>query len=129
MGMTMKMRKHSLAMCAAIAGVLVALPALPVASQARQFDGVWRIRHTSADCRDKSGGYSLTIGNGKVRGRIASGAISGTISPSGAVSWSHPAALDAAPVTWEGRLRGKTGAGTYESAGGKCRGTFSARRN
>jgi len=113
----------------AIAGVLLALPALPASSQTGQFDGVWRITHTSADCRDKSGGFALTIASGMVRGRIPSGAITGIISPSGAVRWSLPAALDAAPVVWEGSFRGNTGAGTYESAGGKCRGTFTARRN
>jgi hypothetical protein len=123
-----KARLHSLALCATLAGSLAALPALPASSQVRQFDGVWRVTHTSADCRSKRGGFTLTIANGRVRGRAGSGTASGNISPSGAVSWSHPAEHDAAPVHWEGRFRGNAGAGSYARADGKCRGAFTARR-
>jgi len=114
--------------CAALAAVLVALPAASTSAQVGQFDGVWRITHTSASCRHKSGRFKLTIANGTVRGRVPSGTISGTISADGTLRWSSPAAVDAAQVNWEGRLRGNKGAGSYERADGSCRGTFAVRR-
>jgi hypothetical protein len=122
------MRLASLAMWAVIAGTLALLPARPASAQAGQFDGVWRIRHTSASCRDKSGGFRVTIAGGRVGGRVQAGTISGTISSAGAVRWSLPAADDAAPVIWEGRFRDNAGAGTYGRQDGKCRGTFAAAR-
>jgi hypothetical protein len=123
-----KLRLSSLAMWAIMAGSLAVLPAWPVSAQVGQFDGVWTIRHTSASCRNKSGGFRVTIAGGKVGGRVQAGTISGTISSSGTVRWSLPAAEDAARVIWEGRFRGNAGAGTYERQDGKCRGTFAARR-
>ena len=122
------LRPYSLAMWAIVAGTLAVLPAWPASAQVGQFDGVWRIRHTSASCRDKSGGFRVTIASGRVGGRVQAGTISGTISSAGAVRWSLPAGDDAAPVIWEGRFRGNAGAGTYERQDGKCRGTFAARR-
>jgi hypothetical protein len=118
----------SFIMCAALAVILAALPAASASAQVRQFDGVWRIAHTSASCQHKSGGFKLTIANGTIRGRVPSGTISGTISADGAVRWSFPAAIDAVPVNWEGRLRGNKGTGSYERADGRCRGTFTVRR-
>jgi hypothetical protein len=123
-----KLRLSSLAMGAVIAGTLAALPAWPAPAQVGQFDGAWRITHTSANCRNKSGSFRLTIAGGRAGGRVQAGTISGTISSAGAVRWSLPAADDAAPVIWEGRFRGNAGAGTYERQDGKCRGTFAARR-
>jgi hypothetical protein len=111
----------------AIAAALAA-PASPAAAQAGQFDGVWRVTHSSATCRDKSGRFRLIVANGRIRGRVRAGTISGTVSPSGDVRWSSPAALDAAPVLWEGRFRGNTGLGTYVRQDGKCGGSFRARR-
>jgi len=114
---------------AVVTGFLLMSPLSVGPSLADQFDGTWRISHRSATCANKQGGYTLTIANGKVRGRISSGTISGTISAAGDARWTHPAVLDGAPVSWEGRFRGNSGQGTYVSAGGKCGGTFTARRN
>jgi hypothetical protein len=114
---------------AVVATSLLVSPQSVGVSLADQFDGTWRISHRSATCTHKQGGYTLTIANGKVRGRVSSGTISGSISASGDVRWSHPAAIDGAPVDWEGRFRSNKGLGTYVSAGGKCGGTFTARRN
>jgi hypothetical protein len=120
----MSVRTHTLAVVAA-AGILSAVLPSPASSQARQFDGVWKITHKSANCMVKSGGYTISIANGRVRG----GANSGTVSPSGAIAWTRPAGLDGAPVTWEGRLSGNGGSGTYVRADGKCRGVFKLQRN
>jgi hypothetical protein len=114
----------SFIMCAVLAAVLAALPAASASAQVGQFDGLWRVEHTSASCRHKSGSFTLRIAGGTVRGRR----IAGTISSSGDVRWSSSAAHDAAPVVWEGRFRGATGLGTYERSDGKCRGSFRARR-
>ena len=122
------MRPCLLAVTAIVAGTLAALPARPASAQVRQFDGVWRVTHTSASCRNKSGGFRLTIANGKVGGRVRAGTVSGTVSASGAVRWSIPADYDAAAVIWEGRLRGNTGLGTYERQDGSCRGSFRVMR-
>jgi hypothetical protein len=107
---------------------LAALPAWPSSAQVGQFDGVWRVRHSSATCDDKGGSFTLTIAKGSVRGRIAAGSISGTVSASGVVRWTHAARSDATPVIWQGRLHGNTGAGSYERQDGKCHGTFALRR-
>jgi hypothetical protein len=122
------MRPSSLAVWAIIAGTLVILPAGPTSAQVGQFDGPWRVRHSSATCHVKSGSYRMIIANGKIRGRTSSGAISGEVFPSGLVRWTSPAKVDVAPMNWEGRLRGDKGAGTFVRQDGKCRGTFTARR-
>ena len=120
--------KRRLATSAVIVCALAAFPAWPASAQVGQFDGVWTVRHSSATCSDKGGSFRLTIDKGSVRGRIAAGTISGTVSASGAVRWTHPARSDAAPVIWEGRLHGNTGAGSYERQDGKCHGTFALQR-
>jgi hypothetical protein len=86
------------------------------------------VTHTSASCRNKSGGFRLTIANGKVGGRVRAGTVSGTVAASGAGRWTLPADYDAAAVIWEGRLRGNTGLGTYERQDGSCRGSFRVMR-
>ncbi len=126
--MTDTARLSSFIMCAALAGVLAAVPAVSTSAQVRQFDGVWRVTHTSSSCRHKSGSFKLTVANGTIRGKVPSGTISGTIAADGALRWSFAAAVDAGSVVWEGRLRGNRGAGSYERADGSCRGTFAVRR-
>jgi hypothetical protein len=112
----------ALIVCAALAWAALSAPT--ASAQVRQFDGLWRVRQTSASCMIKSGGFVLRIVNGTVRGR----GIAGTISASGDVRWSSAAEHDGAPVIWEGRFRGRTGRGTYERSDGKCRGSFTAQR-
>jgi len=111
-----------------VAGILLVLPASTALSQAGQFDGTWRITQQGDTCMIKRGGYTFTVANGAIRGRMTAGSISGTVSASGEARWTHPAVADGKPVNWSGTFRGSTGSGSYARADGKCAGTFTAKR-
>jgi hypothetical protein len=115
-----------MAATALAAGVVFAAPVASAAS----FDGPWSVTviTRSGQC-EGSYRYGVLISGGRVSYLGGGGvAVSGRVSPSGAVSVSVAASGNRAHGT--GRLRGNSGGGSWRGSGpsGACAGVWSASR-
>ena len=107
--------------------VLAALPIPPTVappparSLGGSFDGAWKIVRVGTNCRNPSFVFNINIDNGAMRGRA------GSVSPSGAVNFTARTE-SGKPNHFKGAFSGNSGSGTFAVPGGKCHGTFTAKR-
>ena len=124
------MDRHCLRSAIAAAAFAVSAVSVATVASAAPFDGPWSVTVVtrSGPC-DQSYRYGIMVSGGRV-GYLGGGgvAISGRVSPSGAVSVSVAAAGNRAHGS--GRLRGNSGGGSWRGSGpsGACAGTWSASR-
>jgi hypothetical protein len=102
-----------------------------VAATADRHDGTWSIRMvTDAGICDRSYDYSIAIENGSVRYLLAPGdsptSVSGRIGPDGSVDLDIRRSI--AKVDANGRLNGKSGAGTWKLGMLGCSGRWTAQK-
>ena len=101
-----------------------ALPTAPVTrSGGGAFDGHWQIVRTGQQC---AAGPVNTFGLTIVAGNVTTGP--GTVRPDGAFNFERMSSHGTRPVRFSGRLQGDAGSGTFAAVGGKCHGTFTAKK-
>lgn len=111
---------------AVVAGCLLATPAF---AQTTKFDGTWSVEVvTLQGACDRAYRYSVDIQNGLARyGGPENFDVQGRVRPNGSISAEISRGQDKANVT--GRLSGKSGTGTWTTAGGRvCSGQWNAEK-
>ncbi len=88
------------------------------------YDGIWMVKHVSANCSVKSGSRRIEVNGTRVK--LFEG--SGQITASGAVRWTTPSRTDGQPMDWSGNFQANSGSGSYGRRNGGCSGTFTAAR-
>jgi len=111
----------------AVAQPATAVRPVPGGNQGR-FAGTWTITRSGQNCR---GGiqfaFQVIISHDVVGGNTAFAEINGTIGTSGTIKFSHKNSVKGGPdLRYVGKLADKDGSGTFSSAWGDCRGTFTA---
>lgn len=112
-------------------GLGVTLIGGAMAAPAAKHDGTWSVRMvTDSGICDASYNYSIAIDNGNVRYIPAPGdsptTVSGQIGPNGAVDLDIRRSI--AKVDANGRLSGKSGAGTWQLGMLGCAGRWTAQK-
>lgn len=92
-----------------------------------RYDGIWTIHNSGGSgCVSKSGSYNIQVENGRVKGLNKPG--SGTVSASGHLSYTTQSTANGKPMPVSGTLSEKSGSGSYSVTGGRCTGSFIARK-
>lgn len=100
----------------------------PAASSgSHPFDGKWTITRTGPGCPLPTYTFTITIENSRTEGKAGGGPVKGSVSPTGPISFSHPAPTGPLSVTFSGSLRGNNGNGSFKAPG--CNGTFIAKKD
>jgi hypothetical protein len=117
---------------------VAALPKLEQPSAGGPFDGIWYLHRLGPGCSPGTQDVRQTIfiTNGTVKGQGPLGPITGTVSSTGQLRYSHTShtgdrqTADGHRLTYQLTLRGKSGSGTFEHIrpGSRCSGTITATR-
>jgi hypothetical protein len=116
---------------------VAALPKLERPSAGGSFDGIWNLHRLGPGCTGTEDvRQTIVITNGAVKGQGPLGPITGTVSSTGQLRYSHASHIgdhktaDGYRLTYHAALRGNTGSGTFEHTkpGSRCNGTITAKR-
>lgn len=98
------------------------------ASRATAYDGRWKVVRTGKQCPTRSFQFELAVEGSTVGGTLGPDwTITGKVKATGEFEFSH----DGKPsgiVRYNGSLKGESGSGNFNVEGGKCHGTFTAKR-
>jgi uncharacterized caspase-like protein len=115
---------------------LAALPKIEAPTATGAFDGTWYLHRLGPGCRTVEDVRMVVyVANGIVSGSGPVGKITGTVSPTGQLKFSHGTwsgpnkTSDGGTMHYKASLRGNTGSGTFDKPGSGCNGTFTATRN
>jgi len=105
------------------------LAALPKLQQPHNsYDGAWTVVRIGTSCQAQHMTTTIRISGGRISGYAGSGALRGSISPTGEFRFTHPSDPGGQPKYYSGTIKGAHGNGTFLTKGGECRGTFTLSR-
>jgi hypothetical protein len=92
------------------------------------FNGRWNIIRIGENCPANRYWFEIEIRDGRIVGDIPTGGkISGKVTKTGELQFSHPGHAGGV-VQYSAILKGRSGAGTFEVAKGRCKGTMATNR-